>query len=152
MFYFDLVAREYAAHVSCDNGSLVIANPYFVAIEEGKNVSIVCRAISPITSCVFTIPGETNQIVLRDDNETRSDKYEYAGDGFESGQCGIKIYGIKKENNGKASCIVDLNPHLRNIKADIPITITKELPIGMMSEISHEKFKYCLNFVLVTQQ
>lgn len=111
--------------------SLVVANPYFVAIEEGQNVTFVCRAISPITSCIFTLAGEENPIILSEnDNETRSDNYEYAGNGFESGQCGITIYGIKKENNGKAFCIVDLNPHLRDIKADIPITITKELPIG----------------------
>jgi hypothetical protein len=108
----------------------VVANPYFVAIEEGQNVTIVCRAISPITSCVFTLAGEDNPIILSENNETRSDNYEYAGNGFESGQCGITIYGIKKENNGKASCTVDLNRHLRDIKADIPITITKELPIG----------------------
>jgi len=111
--------------------NLVVANPYFVAIEEGQNVTIVCRAISPITSCIFTLAGEENPIILSEnDNETRSDNYEYAGNGFESGQCGITIYGIKKENNGKAHCKVDLNPHLRDIQADIPITITKTLPIG----------------------
>lgn len=112
-----------------------------MAIEEGQNVTIVCRAISPITSCSFTLPGEVNQIKLTDENETRSDNYEYAGDGFENGQCGITIYGIKKENNGKASCTVDLNPHLKNIQAIIPITITKELPRGKYGDYKSGFFK-----------
>lgn len=117
--------------------SLVVANPYFVAIEEGQNVTIVCRAISPITSCIFTLAGEENPIILSEnENETRSDNYEYAGNGFESGQCGITIYGIKKENNGKAYCKIDLNPHLRDIQAEIPITITKTLPIGNKKKIN----------------
>lgn len=127
--------------------NLVVANPYFVAIEEGQNVTIVCRAISPITSCVFTLAGEENPIILSEnDNETRSDNYEYAGNGFKSGQCGITIYGIKKENNGKAFCKVDLNPHLRDIKADIPITITKELPIGN-NKFLIKIFNYCFSIL-----
>lgn len=145
MFLFHIFVGD-AAHVSgqqAKNVSLVVAVPYQVAIEEGKNVTIVCRAISPITSCTFSIPGEINQIVLKDDNETRSDNYEYAGSGFESGQCGITIYGLKRENNGRASCTVDLNPHLRDIKAEIPITITKELPRGLYTvDLTTDNFFY----------
>ncbi len=112
------------------NVSLVQPTPEFVEVEEGKNVSIVCKAISPITSCRFVVPGELDEIKLIP-NETSSNKnFEYYGSGFETGECGIAINFIKKENNGKASCIVDLNEHLKNIGADVQITITKELPVG----------------------
>lgn len=111
--------------------SLVEPTPEFVAIEEGRNVSIKCKAISPITSCSFRVPGELDEIKLMP-NETSSDddNYEYFGEGYDAGECGITIKLIKKEHNGKASCIVDLNEHLTRVGADIQITITKELPIG----------------------
>lgn len=109
--------------------SLITVNPYFVAIEEGKNISILCSAISPITSCLFNIPGEEKEIKLIAD-EVRTDGYAYYGDGFESGQCGITIKHINKENGGNITCTVDLNQHLSGIKAKIPVTITKELPVG----------------------
>jgi hypothetical protein len=109
--------------------TVVEASPEFVAIEEGKNVSMLCKAISPITSCSFIVPGELDEIKLNP-NETQQGAYEYFGSGFDTGECGITITHIKKENNGKASCIVDLNPHLTRVGTDIQITITKELIIG----------------------
>lgn len=111
--------------------SLLATNPYFVAVEEGKNVTMVCAAISPIEACSFLIPGEMEIITLIE-NETRSDNFEYFGDGFVNGQCGISITSVKKENGGNATCIVDLNEHLKSIKEQIQITITKELPIGKL--------------------
>lgn len=110
--------------------SLVEPTPEFVAIEEGRNVSVLCKAISPITACSFIVPGESDEIKLIPNETSGNDNYEYYGDGFDSGECGIMIKFVKKENNGKASCIVDLNEHLTRVGADIQITITKELPIG----------------------
>lgn len=120
------------------NVSLVQSTPEFVAIEEGRNVSILCKAISPITSCSFIVPGEFEEIKLIPNETTTTtttssensnddkNNYEYFGSGYENGECGITIIHIKKEHNGKASCIVDLNKHLSRIGTDIQITITKE--------------------------
>lgn len=125
------------SHTESKNVSLVESIPNFVAIEEGKNVSILCRAISPITSCSFIIPDEFEEIKLipnetGNDNESNK-KYKYFGSGYEKGECGITIINVKKENNGKASCIVDLNKHLTRVGTDIQITITKELFVGKLS-------------------
>jgi hypothetical protein len=122
--------------------SLVEPSPDFVAIEEGGNVSMVCKAISPIISCSFIVPGELDEIKLIPNETSSNDNYEYYGDGFEQGVCGITIKYIKKEHNGKASCIVDLNEHLSRVGADIQITITKELPIGVYTNMP------CLHAIL----
>ncbi|KAG5676892.1 hypothetical protein PVAND_006696 [Polypedilum vanderplanki] len=125
--FFILVLFAKAQMEKSSSASLIKANPYFVAIEEGKNVSILCSAISPITSCHFIIPGEDQPLNLIE-NHTRNDNYEYFGNGYENGECGITITSIKKGNEGNVSCVVDLNEHLKNIRENIPITITKELP------------------------
>jgi hypothetical protein len=110
---------------------LIEASPYFVAIEEGRNVTLVCKAISPITSCTFNIPdGETSREIKLYANTPRNDSFEYFGDGFNAGHCGIFIKHIRKWNAGKASCIVDLNDHIKGVRREILITITKELPVG----------------------
>lgn len=121
------------------NVSLVQSTPEFVAVDEGNNVTILCKAISPITSCSFIIAGEFEEIKLIPNETSNGDdnNYEYFGDGYESGECGITIIHIKKENNGKASCIVDLNKHLSRVGTDIQITITKELFSGKLSSTTN---------------
>jgi hypothetical protein len=116
--------------VKTQSVGLLTTEPNFVAIPEGENVTLVCRAISPITSCSFILPGESSEIKLIPNETRRDSNYDYFGDGFTSGQCGIFIANVKKENNGNAACIVDLNEHLSGIKANISIIITKELPKG----------------------
>jgi hypothetical protein len=81
------------------------------------------------------VPGEQQPLNLIE-NDTRSDNYEYFGSGLADGQCGITIFNIKRENGGNATCIIDLNEHLKNIRQNIPITITKELPRGESIKIS----------------
>lgn len=139
IFFLIIIARIYfvilASLVVAEskNVSIVQSIPEFVAVEEGKNVSMLCKAISPITSCSFIVPGELEEIKISPNETTSSnDAYEYFGSGFDSGECGITIINIKKENNGKASCIVDLNEHLRHVGTDIQITITKELSVGKL--------------------
>lgn len=128
--------------------SLVQSIPDFVAVEEGKNVSMLCKAISPITSCSFIVPGEFEEIIINPNETTSSNEaYEYYGSGFDSGECGITIIHIKKENNGKASCIVDLNEHLRRVGTDIQITITKELSVGKLIVLSTVYNTVCSHFM-----
>lgn len=132
--YFVILASLVVAESK--NVSLVQSMPDFVAIEEGKNVSMLCKAISPITSCSFIVPGELEEIKISPNETSSNDAYEYYGSGFDNGECGITIIHIKKENNGKASCIVDLNEHLRRVGTDIQITITKELFAGKLIVLS----------------
>lgn len=52
----------------------------------------------------ITIPGAPTLILSPD--LSRNDGYHYFGAGLQSGQCGVQIDNIRKENHGEMKCFL----------------------------------------------
>jgi len=84
----------------------------------------MCRFATPITRCVFFIPGEDAEVKLSP-TWTRHDNFRYHGNGLENGECGISILNLRAVNNGNATCSLDLNDGLSDVVGQIEIAIAR---------------------------
>ncbi|CAO1366583.1 unnamed protein product [Diamesa serratosioi] len=75
-----------------------------LATQEGQNVTLLCRYGLPIQLCRITIPGAPT-LILSPENP-RNDGYHYFGAGLQSGQCGVQIDNVRKENHGDMKCFL----------------------------------------------
>lgn len=87
---------------------VVVANSSTKPIYYGNKVHLLCTYEKPISGCRFIIPGETSDILLESQKNSseNAEKYQYFGNGFETGECGITIFNATKENEGYAKCIL----------------------------------------------
>ncbi|CAO1305735.1 unnamed protein product [Diamesa hyperborea] len=75
-----------------------------LATQEGQNVTLLCRYGLPIQLCRITMAGAPT-LILSPENP-RNDGYHYFGAGLQSGQCGVQIDNIRKENHGEMKCFL----------------------------------------------
>lgn len=70
----------------------------------------------------ITLPGE-NTFVLSERLQPQQSGYSYAGQGLETGQCGITIESVKRSHNGKMQCFLATTQGLE-INGTIPINLS----------------------------
>lgn len=76
-----------------------------VSVGLGEKANLMCRFPTPISSCYFSLPGESDYVEVDPDvpaNDTS--QYEYLGSGFQHGDCGVTLLSV--QNFGKAECFL----------------------------------------------
>ncbi|EFN79565.1 Fasciclin-3 [Harpegnathos saltator] len=84
----------------------------------------MCRAPREIRVCRVEIPGEGNAILLSP-GQPAEDGIEYYGDGFDKGQCGVKIAKVKETHDGLFKCSVATTDSRQEITASLNIIVAR---------------------------
>ncbi|CAH0677897.1 unnamed protein product [Spodoptera exigua] len=77
----------------------------FYSVTEGENSILSCIISAPIRYCYFRSPNGT---VFNVGPSLSSDTYEYVGNGFDSGECGVKFHQLGIDHTGPWSCSVGM--------------------------------------------
>lgn len=88
--------------------SEIAVEPMEATVRNGQNVTLLCRSRSPLLYCRFEIPNLTP---FRIKEDTQSDSYAYYGNGLKSGDCGVHLYRVDLNNNGKVHCTLGYLDH-----------------------------------------
>ncbi|XP_025154449.1 fasciclin-3 isoform X1 [Harpegnathos saltator] len=94
------------------------------AVRAGDSLQIMCRAPREIRVCRVEIPGEGNAILLSP-GQPAEDGIEYYGDGFDKGQCGVKIAKVKETHDGLFKCSVATTDSRQEITASLNIIVAR---------------------------
>lgn len=106
--------------VQCQNRASV--DPEHVEKNEGESASILCSFGRPVERCRFITPiGDTFRLP---DGGSRG-KFQYFGNGFTSGQCGITITNLEKNDEGTWRCSLDVGDDVDDVVGSFNVTITK---------------------------
>jgi len=73
-------------------------------VKGGEQFDFICRAGRPIETCSIKFSGLPQSFKIRE--SAKKDDYEYFGNGFQKGDCGIRYYSIKREQHGNVTCTV----------------------------------------------
>lgn len=79
--------------------------------EKGKKIYLKCPVPndkSEIKSCKFIFPLLNNDEFTATPDTAGNEKFQYAGSGFENGDCGLTILNVTKEKTGNITCKVQL--------------------------------------------
>ncbi|XP_022815519.1 uncharacterized protein LOC111348841 [Spodoptera litura] len=77
----------------------------FYSVTEGENTILSCSISAPIRYCYFRSPNGT---VFNVGPSLASESYEYVGNGFDSGECGVKFNELGTDHTGTWSCSVGM--------------------------------------------
>jgi hypothetical protein len=83
--------------------------PSNATVKEGSPLDFIFESDNkePIDhDCRFTVPGFPSKFKIF--SGVQNEKYEFVGDGFASGQCGLRLYSVNRTNAGKVKCLVVL--------------------------------------------
>lgn len=84
---------------------MVNVDPKVVLAREGEAVDIMCRAGRPIDYCRFLIPNEHTKVMTAVESIPG---FAMIGEGFQAGQCGIRIANVLAKHNGPVNCTLGL--------------------------------------------
>jgi len=73
-------------------------------LKAGETFEMTCHSEKPIESCSFKFSGLTMSFKIQDG--AKKDDYEYLGSGFQNGDCGLRFFNVKKEQDGNVTCTV----------------------------------------------
>jgi hypothetical protein len=85
-------------------------------------VDFICESDNrePIDECRFSVPGFASEIKIF--SGVKKDKYEFVGDGFASGQCGLRLLSVNRNNNGTVKCsIVLVNEKRQEVETEVTV-------------------------------
>ena len=91
----------------------------------------------------ITIPGAPT-LILSPENP-RNDGYHYFGAGLQSGQCGVQIDNIRKENHGEMKCFLVVGD--QEVVGSIDIVIACKIKLFKL-----EDFKLIFCFISSTSK
>lgn len=101
--------------------------PKEATVQNGQNVTLLCRSGKQLDYCRFEIP---NLVAFRISDKTNSDSYSYYGSGLESGDCGVHLYRVDLKNNGKVRCILGFKENASEGSGTIDLVVgSKDLII-----------------------
>jgi hypothetical protein len=83
--------------------------PPHVTLEEGSPLNLIFETVNkePIDDdCRFSVPGLAAKLKIF--SGVKNEKYEFVGDGFAKGQCGLRLHSVSRINAGKVKCLVVL--------------------------------------------
>jgi len=83
---------------------LVKVDPKENVLKEGEQFDFICKVEREIDTCFIEFVASSEKFKIF--NNTKKDDFEYNGEGFKKGDCGISYNKIKKEHHGKVTCIV----------------------------------------------
>ena len=99
-------------------------------VVEGSPKDFICESDNnePIYDCIFTVPGFFTKIKIF--SGVQNKKYQFVGDGFSKGQCGLRLLSVNRSNSGSVGC---------SLESD---TMTEEAAIDLtvLYPIDHLKF------------
>jgi hypothetical protein len=73
-------------------------------VKEDEQFEFICRAGRPIETCRIKFSNMNGGIKMREND--KKNNYEYLGDGFQRGDCGIRYFAIKPDQHGNVTCTV----------------------------------------------
>ncbi|XP_071441515.1 fasciclin-3 isoform X2 [Hetaerina americana] len=98
--------------------------PKTALILPGNNITILCRVGKPIYFCRFEIPEEKTAILLVP-GRTGKGTISYYGNGFESGQCGLRLENIQPKQNGHLNCTMGVSDETEEAKGTMTLTVAQ---------------------------
>lgn len=99
--------------------------PSFVEKTEGEPVQILCSFGRPLERCRFTLAGENGFDVKLNPAIERTDNFRYFGEGFDKGQCGLRISNLKREHEGNWTCRLDLGDAYDDVVGHFQVLIAR---------------------------
>jgi len=73
-------------------------------VKVGEQFDFICRAGRPIETCFIKFSDSPRSLNIRE--SAKKADYEYLGNGFQRGECGIRYYSVKREQRGPVTCTV----------------------------------------------
>ncbi|XP_046383394.1 fasciclin-3 isoform X3 [Ischnura elegans] len=99
-------------------------DPKNALVLPGNNITILCRVGKPIYFCRFEIPGETNAVTLMPGKPAKGG-ISYYGNGFESGQCGLRLENIRSKQNGHLNCTMGVTDETEEAKGTMTLIVAQ---------------------------
>ncbi|KAL7286737.1 hypothetical protein TKK_0019039 [Trichogramma kaykai] len=98
--------------------------------------TILCKIAAEIKICRFELPGKSGSLYLEPGQAKAEDGIEYWGEGFERGECGIKIDRVRKQHEGNYTC------HLVPVDSRSEISATKRFTLAKPPLKPYLQFNY----------
>jgi hypothetical protein len=117
----------------------LLAAPSHVTLEERCPLDLIFDSDNkePIDECRFSVPGFASEIKIF--RGVQNEKYQFVGDGFAKGQCGLRLYSVNRANAGKVKCSVVL---VSEKKQEFETNVTVLYPIEKLEIDSNSNGYY----------
>lgn len=86
----------------------IMVEPTVATVRNGQNATFLCRSRRPLLYCRFEIP---NLKPFRISEESQSNDHAYYGNGLQAGDCGVHMFQVDFNNNGKVLCTMGYRDH-----------------------------------------
>jgi hypothetical protein len=111
-----------------------------VIVEKDEKFEFKCISpVKPIESCSIRFQN-TGSLKVKNNSKSNSGEYEYFGDGFENGDCGIRFFKTGLDKEGPVTCIVGFPDKDFESTASVNLTMREAPTVTIVS--NNEKYEY----------
>jgi hypothetical protein len=100
-------------------------NPSELVVKEGDPVQFVCRVGQPIVYCFIKTPNGRS-LNLSPLSQSSNLGIQYMGEGFQQGQCGVRIERSSANDNGVFECNMGISGAIEGAAGQIRLTIARK--------------------------